>query len=232
MLPTSMRWPANSSKRARRPVSRPDKRELPSTATRKDRWRSPSRSLASSSSSPSSSGWAHSQPGDGHVTDRTAPAKNGSIDGGGRSGERAWTLRVCETAAVPRRRQFATLAERIDHLMMDVFLVDEQERIARLTQHLAPRLRLRQPERRGRGRARSERRLQHIPPRMAPRFAASDHRDRYAPCALSLRLGASGAWQDRKLRVVIRVGGRNGEDLADRLVQTTRRRPGSHESAE
>jgi hypothetical protein len=47
-------------------------------------------------------------------------------------------VRVCETAAVPRRRQFATLAERIDQLMMDVFLVDERARISRLTQHLAP----------------------------------------------------------------------------------------------
>jgi hypothetical protein len=39
---------------------------------------------------------------------------------------------------VPRRRQFATLSDRIDQLMLDVFVPDERERIPRLEEHLAP----------------------------------------------------------------------------------------------
>jgi hypothetical protein len=46
--------------------------------------------------------------------------------------------RVCETAFVPRHRQFAALSERIDQLMLDVFTPDERERIPRLAEHLAP----------------------------------------------------------------------------------------------
>jgi hypothetical protein len=43
----------------------------------------------------------------------------------------------CETAVVPRRRQFATLSDRIDQLMLDVFVRDDGERISRLEDHLA-----------------------------------------------------------------------------------------------
>jgi ketosteroid isomerase-like protein len=39
---------------------------------------------------------------------------------------------------VPRRRQFATISDRIDQLMLDVFVPDERERIPRLAEHLAP----------------------------------------------------------------------------------------------
>jgi hypothetical protein len=39
---------------------------------------------------------------------------------------------------VPRHRQFATISDRIDQLMLDVFVPDERERIPRLAEHLAP----------------------------------------------------------------------------------------------
>jgi hypothetical protein len=47
-------------------------------------------------------------------------------------------LGFCETAPVPRHRQFATLSDRIDQLMLDVCVSDERERIPRLEEHLAP----------------------------------------------------------------------------------------------
>lgn len=39
---------------------------------------------------------------------------------------------------MPRHRQFATLSDRIDELMLDVFVPDEHERIQRVAEHLAP----------------------------------------------------------------------------------------------
>jgi hypothetical protein len=38
---------------------------------------------------------------------------------------------------VPRHRQFATLSDRIDQLMLDVFITDERERMPHVAEHLA-----------------------------------------------------------------------------------------------
>jgi hypothetical protein len=44
----------------------------------------------------------------------------------------------CEAAAVPLRRRPETVADRIDQLMVTVFIADERERNQRLAEHLAP----------------------------------------------------------------------------------------------